>query len=76
MSFNYSKNFFKLRNKLNVLKEQLKKVQDQFKEECPHVDLSGRSTFPNGISFTNCTICGLSNYSLGKQKRDMKEIKE
>ena len=55
----YSKSFLNQLEKVRSAEKKLAQEKLKLEALCPHVDLSGNSTFPAGTSFVNCTICGL-----------------
>lgn len=58
----YTKKFQKLRKQVDDLQSRLDEKTKEFQKECPHTHLNGSSAFPKGTSFTDCEICGMSNY--------------
>jgi hypothetical protein len=60
----FTKHFLDQVEKVKALKDQLVEEERKLQGMCCHLDFSGKSAFPPGISFTNCSICGLSNHDL------------
>jgi hypothetical protein len=58
----YSKEFLKQKDKLEKLEASVEAERKKLQDLCPHVHLNGRSAFPNGISFTDCSLCGMSSH--------------
>lgn len=65
---NYTAAFLKQLAVVKKLEEKHKVALDRLQKLCPHVDLAGRSTFPRGLSFTDCTMCGISSHDIGKEQ--------
>lgn len=62
---NYSREFLRALERVETLRERLRGAQRELQAVCPHVHLDGSSAFPRGLSFTECTLCDLSNHDLG-----------
>lgn len=58
----YSEEFMRQLDKVESLKTELRKAKDELQKLCPHVDTTGRSMFPRGLSFTDCRLCGISSH--------------
>lgn len=64
---NYSKQFLAQMKRVEKLRTQLEADEKKLQELCPHVNLDGSSTFPSSISFSDCKLCGLSSYDVGRK---------
>jgi hypothetical protein len=60
----YSKEFSEARSEVESLETRLQAARLKLQEVCPHVTLDGRSTFPKGISFVDCRLCGISTHDV------------
>lgn len=58
----YSKEFLKAKERVAKLEAKLETERKKLQEACPHVHLNGQSAFPSGLGFTDCSLCGMSNY--------------
>jgi hypothetical protein len=63
----YSKKFEATRVRVKKLEEKLETERSKLQKLCPHVHLNGSSAFPHGTSFTDCSLCGMSSYYLGRE---------
>lgn len=57
-----SKKFVKLLQQVKRMEEKLEEKRKVLQKACPH-------DFPGGISFTDCRICGMSNYYYGQEHK-------
>ena len=57
----YSEEFKKAMAVVEGLVAKLDSARNDLQAVCPHVTLQGKSTFPGGISFVNCRLCGVSS---------------
>lgn len=61
----HSKEFIHQHDLVLALREKLEVEIAQLQKLCPHMHLDGSTAFPRGMSFVDCSLCGMSSYHAG-----------
>lgn len=63
----YDATFLAQHTTVKNLRKAVIAEEKKLQELCPHVHLDGTSAFPRGLSFTDCTLCGMSSHDVGSR---------